>query len=180
MTGQTPGKTTRHRLIADRQCSQLPTKTLQLLDRYLEVISLIEKTYRDYLASIGRHLARMGVDDINGLQASILLHIGEDRIAVNEIKTRGNYLGANRSYITKKLIENGYLSQARSVKDGRVSEIWLTDKGRILSQQLAEMHAGFTDVASEADNTSDLQRAVWTLRQIEQLWIDQELSLSNL
>ena len=122
----------------------------------------------------------MGLDDIDRLQASILFHIGEGQIAVNEIRTRGNYLGANISYITKKLIENGYLSHARSVKDGRVSEIWLTDKGRILSQQLAEMHARFTHVASDADSTSDLGRVIWTLRQIEQLWIDQELSLRDL
>ena len=159
---------------------QLITKPRQLLDRYLEVISLIEHTYRDYLASISRHLAQMGLDDVNPLQASILFHIGEHKVAVNQIRTRGNYLGANVSYITKSLRENGYISQAPSAKDGRVLEISLTNKGRILFQQLAEMHAQFTHIASDTDRTSDLERAVWTLRQIEQLWIDQELSLHDL
>ena len=71
---------------------QLITKPRQLLDSYLEVISLIEHTYRDYLASISRHLAQMGLDDVNPLQASILFHIGEHKVAVNQIRTRGNYL----------------------------------------------------------------------------------------
>jgi len=43
-----------------------------------------------------------------------------------------------------------------------------------------KMHARFTHVESDAGRTSDPGRTVWTLRQMEQLWIDQQLSLRDL
>jgi hypothetical protein len=37
------------------------------------------------------------------------------------------------------------------------------------------MHAQYNHLSPEPESNPDLERAVWTLRQIEQLCIDQEL-----
>jgi DNA-binding MarR family transcriptional regulator len=146
-----------------------------LLNSYLEMMSLIERVHRGYLDLISRELARIGSNDIKSVPALILLNIGEAKLAISEMGTRCNYLGANIAYIAKKLIENGYLLHERSADDRRVVDIWLTDKGRILCERLAEMHAQYNHLSPEPESNPDLERAVWTLRQIEQLCIDQEL-----
>jgi DNA-binding MarR family transcriptional regulator len=150
-----------------------PTK---MIGRYLEVISLIERVHRSYLGLIAAELDQIGSKDINSVQALILLNIGSIKIAINEVRTRGNYLGSNMSYIIKNLLGNGYLLHERSPHDRRVVVIWLSDKGRALCDRLTEVHDRHVgSMLSEPGCHPDLDRTVWTLRQIEQFWIDREL-----
>ena len=45
----------------------------------------------------------------------MLFNIGDAQMTVGELSLRGCYLGSNVSYNVKKMVENGYLAQERSV-----------------------------------------------------------------
>src|SRR5690348_9491080 len=137
---------------------------------------MVESVNRNYHRRIKEELDRLGLDDINAVQASLLFHIGEEKIEVGQVRSRGNYLGLNTSYIIKSLVENQYLCHERSSYDSRVRQVWVTDKGRWLSACLRDMHD--RDIAVPGGGETDLDHDLWTLRQIEQFWIDQELDHS--
>jgi DNA-binding MarR family transcriptional regulator len=139
------------------------------------MISLLARVHSNYLDLIGEELDRIGSDDINSIQARILFNIGDAKIPINEVKTRGNYLGSNVSYIIRKLFESGYLFRERSLYDLRAVDIWLSGKGRALCDRLTEMHDGRIGMSPDPGGNPDLERTVWTLRQIEQFWIDRLL-----
>jgi DNA-binding MarR family transcriptional regulator len=146
-----------------------------MIESYLEVVALIERLHRNYRNLVREGLDRIGSHDINSVQALILFNIGDVKIAVNEVRTHGNYLGSNTGYIIKKLIENGYLLHERSAQDRRSVDLRLSDKGRALCARLREIHDRHNGIIPEPDHGPDLDRTVWTLRQIEQFWIDREL-----
>jgi DNA-binding MarR family transcriptional regulator len=147
-------------------------RPVSMIEMYLEVISLIQRVHRDYLNVIRDVLDRVGAHDINKVQALVLFNIADQKIAIREIETRGNYLGANKSHIIKQLIGRGYLNYQRSSDDFRNIYIWLTEKGQKLCYILADLHA---ELFADATSNPDLEHAIWALRQIEQFWIDQEL-----
>jgi hypothetical protein len=82
---------------------------------YLEVISLIERLHRHFLEVVKLELDGLGIHDINNVQGMMLFNIGDAEMTVGELTLRGCYLGSNVSYNVKKLVENGYLVQERSV-----------------------------------------------------------------
>jgi hypothetical protein len=71
--------------------------TDHMSDGYLEVISLIERLHRQVLEVIKLELDRLGMHDINNVQALMLFNIGEAEISVGELISRGYYLGSNVS-----------------------------------------------------------------------------------
>ncbi len=98
-------------------------------DQYLSVLRLIERLHRQFLEVIKGEVDRMGIRDINNIQALILYNIGEDELTVGELTHRGYYLGSNVSYNVRKMVENGYLIQERSTHDRRSIRVRLSDKG---------------------------------------------------
>jgi DNA-binding MarR family transcriptional regulator len=146
-----------------------------MFDGYLETILIIGRIHRNYYSVIREELGRIGSTDINSVEAFILFNIGNAKCAVNEVRNRTNYLGSNLTHIIRKLIENGYLLDERSQHDHRVVNVWHSDKGRTLCNWLTEMHDRYIGTSSEPGNHSDLERTLWTLRQIEQLCIDRQL-----
>ena len=80
---------------------------------YLETISLIERLHRQCLEVVKAELDRIGVRDLNNVQALILFNIGDEELTVGELTQRGYYLGSNVSYNVKKMVENGYLDLPR-------------------------------------------------------------------
>ena len=88
---------------------------------YLDTIRLIERLHRRFLDVIKTELDRLGVEDINNVQALILSNISNEQLTVGELTARGYYLGSNVSYNVKKLVENGYLNQERSPHDRRMN-----------------------------------------------------------
>ena len=142
-------------------------------DRYLEVISLIERLHRQFLELVKLELEGLGIHDINNIQGLILFNIGDAEMTVGELTWRGCYLGSNVSYNVKKMVDNGYLSQERSVHDRRSIHVKLTEKGRALRDQLSAMHE--RHIASLEQTTitpDDLEAAVITLRRLERFWMD--------
>ena len=139
---------------------------------YLEVISLIERLHRQVLEVIKLELDRLGMHDINNVQALMLFNIGEAEISVGELMSRGYYLGSNVSYNVKKMIENGYLSHERSVHDRRSIRVRLTRKGRTLRDQLDGMYQRHLQRLGQNRITdADLQLVAAILRELERFWL---------
>ncbi|MGE5270692.1 MAG: MarR family winged helix-turn-helix transcriptional regulator [Thiohalocapsa sp.] len=139
---------------------------------YLEVISLIERLHRHFLEVVKLELDGLGIHDINNVQGLMLFNIGDAEMTVGELTLRGCYLGSNVSYNLKKMVENGYLVQERSVHDRRSIHVRLTDKGRKLREKLSEMHQRHVEMLSQtAIAADDLQNVNVTLRRLERFWI---------
>src|SRR5689334_25348581 len=107
---------------------------------YLEVISLVERLHRHFLELVKLELDRFGIQDINNVQGMMLYNIGDAEMTVGELTLRGCYLGSNVSYNVKKMVENGYLTQERSLHDRRSLRVRLTEKGQTLRDRLDAMH----------------------------------------
>jgi len=146
--------------------------TDHMSDGYLEVISLIERLHRQVLEVIKLELDRLGMHDINNVQALMLFNIGEAEISVGELISRGYYLGSNVSYNVKKMIENGYLAHERSLHDRRSIRVRLTQNGRILRDRLDEMYRRHLQMVGQTGITdADLQLVAAILREVERFWM---------
>ncbi len=139
---------------------------------YLEVISLVERLHRHFLEVVKLELDGLGIHDINNVQGLMLFNIGDAEMTVGELTLRGCYLGSNVSYNVKKMVENGYLVQERSVHDRRSIHVKLTDKGRALCERLSGMHQRHIEMLGQTAVTDgDLQGVIVTLRRLERFWI---------
>ena len=139
---------------------------------YLETIGLIERLHRHFLEIVKLELDGLGIHDINNIQGLILYNIGDAEMTVGELTLRGCYLGSNVSYNVKKMVENGYLVQERSVHDRRSIHVRLTEKGSALCEKLGDMHKRHVEMlAQTAITDADLQSASLTLRRLERFWI---------
>jgi len=141
---------------------------------YYEAIQLIERLHRHFLDVLKVELDKKGIQDINNVQSMILHNIGVDELTVGELTIRGYYLGSNVSYNVKKMVENGYLIQERSVHDKRSIRVKLSEKGIDLNTMLSDMFARHeqqiagTDVSEE--NLTGLND---TLKKLERFWANQ-------
>jgi DNA-binding MarR family transcriptional regulator len=139
---------------------------------YLEVISLIERLHRHFLEVVKLELEGLGIHDINNVQGMMLFNIGDAEMTVGELTLRGCYLGSNVSYNVKKMVENGYLVQERSLHDRRSIRVRLTEKGTQLRDQVSVMLQRHLEMLSQATlNMEDLQATGVTLRRLERFWI---------
>ena len=141
-------------------------------ESYLETIRLTERLHRQFLEVVKNELEGLGIEDLNNVQSLILFNIGRNEYTVGELTGRGYYLGSNVSYNVRKLVENGYLVQERSVHDRRSIHVRLTEKGRTLCERLGDMHKRHVEMlAQTAITDADLQSAGLTLRRLERFWI---------
>ena len=139
---------------------------------YLEAISLVERLHRHFLEVVKLELDGLGIHDINNVQGLMLFNIGDAEMTVGELTLRGCYLGSNVSYNVKKMVENGYLAQERSVHDRRSIHVKLTDKGRELRDRLTGMHQRHVELLGQTNITdADLQNVIVTLRRLERFWV---------
>ena len=136
------------------------------------MILLVERLHRHFLDVVKLELDSLGIRDSNNVQALMLFNIGDMEMTVGELTLRGCYLGSNVSYNLKKLVENGYVEQARSQHDRRSVHVRLTPKGRALRDRLAEMHRRHAEMLpNSAITAGDLESASMTLRRLERFWI---------
>src|SRR6266567_8054322 len=127
---------------------------------YLEVIALVERLHRHFLEVVKLELEGLGVHDINNVQGLMLFNIGDAEMTVGELTLRGCYLGSNVSYNVKKMVENGYLTQQRSLHDRRSVHVRLTSKGCELKDNLTAMHQRHLEMLSDAGLAADDLQAV--------------------
>ena len=138
---------------------------------YLNSIHLIERLHRQFLEVVKGELDRLGVQDINNIQALILYNIGRDELTVGELTNRGYYLGSNVSYNVRKMVENDYLVQERSTHDKRSVRVRASDKGLQLWNSLDEMFKRHADrMGTDSVNSADLQTAIAVLQRLERFW----------
>lgn len=140
---------------------------------YLELTRLIERLHRRFLDVLRAELGRMGIKELNAVQALLLSNIGEEEIAIRDLVERGYYQGSNVSYNIKKLTDMGYLEQERSLHDRRSVTVRLTPKALDVVRRVRELediNAAKVEVSGLAKTS--LESAAMTLRQIERLWAE--------
>jgi len=137
---------------------------------YMESVRLIEQLHRRYLDVVQSELKAQGVDDINNVQALMILHIGMTELAVTDLLKRGYYLASNVSYNVRKLAEAGYLVQERSTADRRSVRLRLTGKGLAQYERLAEMIERQVSALSDVTSFKDLEAATRIFRNLGEFW----------
>ena len=136
---------------------------------------MVERLHRLLLDVIKDEFERVGVLEVNAVQALLLFNIGDNEVTAGELKSRGYYQGSNVSYNLKKLVEMGYMHHQRCEIDRRSVRVRLTEKGRSIRDIVAglfERHADglqSRDVLS-SDGINDINTA---LKRVERYWTDQ-------
>jgi len=142
---------------------------------YLDALSLVERLHRLLLDVIKDEFERVGILEINAVQALLLFNIGDNEVTAGELKSRGYYQGSNVSYNLKKLVESGYMHHQRCEADRRAVRVRLTEKGRGIRDVVAalfERHAEGLQ-ARGVLGEDGLDQVTSALRRVERYWSDQ-------
>jgi DNA-binding MarR family transcriptional regulator len=142
---------------------------------YLEALSLVERLHRLLLDVIKDEFERVGVLEINAVQALLLFNIGDNEVTAGELKSRGYYQGSNVSYNLKKLVEMGYMHHQRCEIDRRSVRVRLTQRGREVRDVVADLFARHAEGLDSKgviglDGIEDITRS---LKRVERYWTDQ-------
>lgn len=141
---------------------------------YYDSIQLIERLHRHFLDVLKVELDKKNIQDINNVQSMILYNVGEEEMTVGELTIRGYYLGSNVSYNVKKMVENGYLIQERSVHDKRSIRVRLSDKGIELRNMISSMFDRHEEQIDGTEITDErLSELNKTLKMLERFWAQQ-------
>ncbi len=141
---------------------------------YYESIQLIERLHRHFLDVLKVELDKQGIQDINNVQSMILFNIGDEEMTVGELTIRGYYLGSNVSYNVKKMVENDYLIQERSVHDKRSIRVKLSEKGTKLRDLISDMFRRHEETIKGSELTEDhLDGLNKALQMLERFWAQQ-------
>jgi DNA-binding MarR family transcriptional regulator len=142
---------------------------------YLEALALVERLHRLLLDVIKDEFERVGVLEINAVQALLLFNIGDNEVTAGELKTRGYYQGSNVSYNLKKLVEMGFMHHQRCEIDRRSVRVRLTAKGREIRDVVSDLF-GRHAIGLEAKGVlgpEGVDEITSSLRRMERYWTDQ-------
>lgn len=149
---------------------------------YLELTRLIERLHRRFLDVLRSELNRLGIKDINGVQALLLANIGDEEIVIRDLVERGYYQGSNVSYNIqgsnvsyniKKLAELGYLEQERTAHDKRSVAIRLTEKALDVVEKIKDLEERIAgELGDHRMNPDEVETVCQSLRQVERTWSD--------
>lgn len=142
---------------------------------YLENLALVERLHRLLLDVIKDEFERLNILEINTVQALLLFNIGEHEVTAGELKTRGYYQGSNVSYNLKKLVDLGYMHHQRSDIDRRSVRVRLTEKGRKVRVQLADLFARHAEGLERRGliGASGMEDINQSLKRMERYWTEQ-------
>src|SRR6056297_3641505 len=146
-----------------------------VLDGYLEALALVERLHRLLLDVIKDEFERVGIIEINAVQALLLFNIGDHEVTAGELKTRGYYQGSNVSYNLKKLVDMGYMHHQGCEIDRRSVRVRLTDRGREIRDIVAglfERHARGLEKSGVLGDAG-IESVNETLKRLERFWGDQ-------
>ncbi|MEV8466512.1 winged helix DNA-binding protein [Fluviibacterium sp. DFM31] len=146
-----------------------------VMSSYLDVMSLVERLHRLLLDVIKDEFERLGIIEINAVQALLLFNIGDNEVTAGELKSRGYYQGSNVSYNLKKLVEMGFMDHQRCQIDRRSVRVKLTEKGRDIRATMQDLFARHADGLEShgvmgADGMAQINTS---LRRVERYWSDQ-------
>ncbi|MFT6683378.1 MAG: DNA-binding MarR family transcriptional regulator [Loktanella salsilacus] len=142
---------------------------------YLDSLLLVERLHRLLLDVIKDEFERMGVLEINPVQALLLFNVGENEVTAGELKSRGYYQGSNVSYNLKKLVDNGYMHHERSEIDRRSVRVRLTQKGREIRQIVSTLFATHAEglLSRGVVDQQGIEDITGSLRRVERYWTEQ-------
>ena len=142
---------------------------------YLEALALVERLHRLLLDVIKDEFERVGVLEINAVQALLLFNIGDNEVTAGELKSRGYYQGSNVSYNLKKLVDAGYMHHQRCEIDRRSVRVRLTEKGRGIHDVVSALFARHAEglQAKGVLGPEGLEEITSSLRRVERYWSDQ-------
>lgn len=142
---------------------------------YLEALALVERLHRLLLDVVKDEFERVGVLEINAVQALLLFNIGDNEVTAGELKSRGYYQGSNVSYNLKKLVEMGYMHHQRCEIDRRSVRVRLTTKGREIRDIVTELFQRHAEGLENRDviSVEGIADITASLKRVERYWSDQ-------
>ncbi|EKE45769.1 transcriptional regulator, MarR family protein [Oceaniovalibus guishaninsula JLT2003] len=142
---------------------------------YLDTLSLVERLHRLLLDVVKDEFERVGVLEINPVQALLLFNVGENEVTAGELKSRGYYQGSNVSYNLKKLVDMDYMHHQRCEIDRRAVRVRLTAKGRAVADAVRALFARHADGLQSRDvlGADRIEQINVTLKRVERYWTDQ-------
>lgn len=145
------------------------------MSSYLDALTLVERLHRLLLDVIKDEFERVGVLDINAVQALLLFNIGDNEVTAGELKSRGYYQGSNVSYNLKKLVEMGYMHHQRCEIDRRSVRVRLTENGRKIRDIVSTLFSGHAEglVTRGVLDHQGIEDITTALRRVERYWTDQ-------
>lgn len=145
------------------------------LKDYLDSLALVERLHRLLLDLIKDEFERLGVLEINSVQALLLFNIADNEVTAGELRSRGYYQGSNVSYNLKKLVDMGFMHHQRCEIDRRSVRVRLTDKGREVHKVVADLFQRHSDLlhAHPVLGEARLRGINEALGKIERFWSDQ-------
>jgi len=145
------------------------------MSSYLDALALVERLHRLLLDVIKDEFERLGVLEVNAVQALLMFNVGDNEVTAGELKSRGYYQGSNVSYNLKKLVDMGYMHHQRCEIDRRSVRVRLTEKGRGIREIVARLFAGHAKGLQDKGvlGVDGLDRINTSLRRVERYWSDQ-------
>ncbi|MEM7719550.1 MAG: winged helix DNA-binding protein [Pseudomonadota bacterium] len=142
---------------------------------YLDSLAMVERLHRLLLDVIKDEFERLGVLEINAVQALLLFNIADNEVTAGELRSRGYYQGSNVSYNLKKLVDMGFMHHQRCEIDRRSVRVRLTDKGRDVHRVVADLFERHSDLLGSHPILGEgrLRTLNESLGQIERFWSDQ-------
>jgi DNA-binding MarR family transcriptional regulator len=128
---------------------------------------LIERLHRRYIDVLKTELNRIGVRNINGLQALLLSSIGDEKITIRDLIERGYFVGSNDSYNIRKLTDLGYLNQETTLHDRCSVTVSLTEKALEIVHSMREVQdqnaIAFANHNAGPDDIDEICKRLWPL-----------------
>ncbi|MEL6958316.1 MAG: MarR family transcriptional regulator [Pseudomonadota bacterium] len=163
-----------HSVPAPKSAPSNPARA-EFMTTYLDTLTLVERLHRLLLDVIKDEFERVGLLEINAVQALLLFNVGDNEVTAGELKSRGYYQGSNVSYNLKKLVEMGYMHHQRCEIDRRSVRVRLTEKGRNVRDVVSEL---FTSHANGLQKNgvldmNGIDEIATALRRVERYWSEQ-------
>lgn len=142
---------------------------------YLDALALVERLHRLLLDVIKDEFERLGVLDINAVQALLIFNIGDNEVTAGELKSRGYYQGSNVSYNLKKLVEMEYMHHQKCMIDRRSVRVRLTARGREIRDIVARLFESHAEGLQSKGvlGSEGLEDITSSLKRVERYWSDQ-------
>jgi len=143
--------------------------------QYLDSLALVERLHRLLLDVIKDEFERVGILEINAVQALLLFNVGENYVTAGELKSRVYYQGSNVSYNLKKLVEMGFMHHQRCEVDRRSVRVKLTAKGSHIREVVEGLFARHAEglEARKVIGLDGMEEINTMLRRVERYWTDQ-------
>lgn len=152
-----------------------PVGARGFMSGYLEALAMVERLHRLLLDVIKDEFERVGILEINAVQALLLFNIGDNEVTAGELKSRGYYQGSNVSYNLKKLLEMGYMHHQRCEIDRRSVRVRLTPRGREIRDIVTALFARQAEGLQSRDiiGLDGIEGITHALKRVERYWTDQ-------